>query len=144
MNDRVIPFFTENNIRLTRILTDRGTKYCGNVENHPYHLYLSIKDIDHSKTKVRSPHTNVICERFHRTIKDEYYYILFRKKIYKSLEASQIDVDQWLNKYNVSRPYSAKYCYAKTPMQTFFDSKNIAIDKYHGFDNIKEKFANVN
>ena len=32
---------------------------------------LGIEDIDHSKTKVRSPQTNGICERFHRTIKDE-------------------------------------------------------------------------
>ena len=84
LNDRVIPFFTEHNIRLTRILTDRGTEYCGNVENHAYQLYLGIEDIDHSKTKVRSPQTNGICERFHRTIKDECYNILFRKKIYRS------------------------------------------------------------
>ena len=98
LNDRVIPFFTEHNIRLTRILTDRGTEYCGNVENHAYQLYLGIEDIDHSKTKVRSPQTNGICERFHRTIKDECYNILFRKKIYRSLEALQIDVDQWLSK----------------------------------------------
>ena len=69
---------------------------------------------------------------------------LFRKKIYRSLEALQIDVDQWLSKYNISRPHSGKYCYGKTPMQTFLDSKNIAIDKSHGFDNIKEKFANAN
>ena len=144
LNDRVIPFFTEHNIRLTRILTDRGTEYCGNVENHAYQLYLGIEDIDHSKTKVRSPQTNGICERFHRTIKDECYNIVFRKKIYRSLEALQIDVDQWLSKYNISRPHSGKYCYGKTPMQTFLDSKNIAIDKSHGFDNIKEKFASAN
>ena len=141
LNDRVIPFFTEHNIRLNRILTDRGTEYCGKVENHAYQLYLGIEDIDHSKTKVRSPQTNGICERFHRTIKDECYNILFRKKIYKSLEALQIDVDQWINKYNTSRPHSGKYCYGKTPMQTFLDSKNIAIDKSNGFDIINHKFA---
>ena len=96
------------------------------------------------KPKLDPPQTNGICERFHRTIKDECYNILFRKKIYRSIEALQIDVDQWLNKYNVSRPHSGKYCYGKTPMQTFLDSKNIAIDKSHEFSNIKGKFTDSN
>lgn len=58
LNDRVIPFYEENEVRLLRILTDRGTEYCGNRERHEYQLYLAIEDIDHSRTKARSriPH----------------------------------------------------------------------------------------
>lgn len=68
LNDRVIPFFDEQDIPLLRILTDRGTEFCGNREHHEYELYLAIEDIEHTKTKVRHPQTNGICERFHRTI----------------------------------------------------------------------------
>lgn len=59
-------------ISLLRILTDRGTEYCGKVENHAYQLYLAVEDVDHTRTKANSPQTNGIRERFHRTIKDEF------------------------------------------------------------------------
>jgi transposase InsO family protein len=130
LNDRVIPFFAEYEIPLIRVLTDRGTEYCGKVESHAYKLYLAIEDIDHSKTKARSPKTNGICERFHRTLKDEFYEIAFRKKIYNTLEELQIDLDEYLRKYNNQRPHSGKFCYGKTPMQTFRDSVKIAKEKY--------------
>lgn len=55
LNDRVLPFFEEHGIRLLRILTDRGTEYCGAREHHEYELYLALEDIDHSKTKAKSP-----------------------------------------------------------------------------------------
>ncbi len=129
LNDVVIPFFEEQNIPLLRVLTDRGTEYCGKAEHHAYQLYLGIENIDHSKTKARSPQTNGICERFHRTMKDEFYSVAFRKKIYHSIDELQIDVNEWLKKYNELRPHSGKYCYGKTPMQTFSDSKAIAIEK---------------
>ena len=129
LNDKVIPFFEKENIKLHRILTDRGTEYCGKPQDHAYQLYLGIEDIDHSKTKVRHPQTNGICERFHRTMQDECYNILFRKKLYSKLEELQIDVDEWIRKYNYERPHSGKYCYGKTPYQTFLESKHIALEK---------------
>lgn len=135
LNDRVIPFFQEHGIDVLRMLTDRGTEYCGKVESHAYQLFLAVEDIDHSKTKARSPQTNGICERFHRTIKNEFYDIAFRKKIYSSLEELQIDLDAWLMKYNNERPHSGKYCYGKTPMQTFLDSLKIAKEKNLSSDN---------
>jgi transposase InsO family protein len=129
LNDRVVPFFEEQGIRLQRILTDRGTEYCGKPENHAYQLYLAIEDIDHSRTKANHPQTNGICERFHKTMQDECYSLLFRKKLYQSLEELQTDVDQWLRKYNEERPHSGRYCYGKTPWQTFLDSKRLALEK---------------
>jgi transposase InsO family protein len=78
LNDQVLPFFEEENVRLLRILTDRGTEYCGALEHHEYELYLAVEDIDHTKTKARSPQTNGICERFHRTILEEFYQVAFR------------------------------------------------------------------
>lgn len=129
LNDKVLPFYQEQQIDLLRILTDRGTEYCGAREHHEYQLYLSIEDIDHTKTKAKSPQTNGICERFHRTMQDEFYAIAFRKKMYSSLEELQKDMDQWLNFYNNERPHSGRYCFGKTPMQTFADSKALAIAK---------------
>jgi transposase InsO family protein len=129
LNDRVIPWYEEHDVRLLRILTDRGTEYCGNRERHEYQLYLAIEDIDHSKTKARSPQTNGICERFHKTIQDEFYAVAFRKKIYRSLDEIQEDVDKWIEEYNKERTHSGKYCFGKTPYQTFLDSKSLADDK---------------
>jgi transposase InsO family protein len=129
LNDKVLPFFEEHDLPLLRVLTDRGTEYCGKRETHEYQLYLTLEDIDHSKTKVRSPQSNGICERFHRTIQDEFYAIAFRKKIYTSIETLQADLDQWISHYNTERTHTGKYCFGKTPMQTFTDSKSIAMSK---------------
>ena len=129
LNDRVVPFFDQHEVPLLRVLTDRGTEYCGNRESHEYQLYLAIENIDHSRTKAKSPQTNGICERFHRTVQEEFYSTAFRKKLYRSLEELQTDLDAWLREYNEERAHSGKYCYGKTPMQTFVDSKRLARDK---------------
>ena len=129
LNDRVLPWYEEHSVRLLRILTDRGTEYNGLIENHEYQLYLAIEDIDHSKTKAQHPQTNGICERFHRTIKEEFYDVAFRKKIYSSLDELQIDLDQWMAYYNAERPHSGKHCDGRTPDQTFSDTKHLADEK---------------
>lgn len=129
LNDRVIPFFEEHGIRLLRILTDRGTEYCGNRQTHEYQLYLDLEDIEHTRTKVKHPQTNGICERFHKTIQNEFYATAFRKKLYNSIEELQADLDAWILDYNEQRTHSGKHCFGKTPMQTFLDSKHIAIEK---------------
>jgi hypothetical protein len=129
LNDRVLPFFEENNIPLLRILTDRGTEFKGKPEHHEYELYLSLEGIDHTKTQVRHPQTNGICERLHRTMQEEFYAIAFRKKLYDNLELLQKDLDTWVEYYNNERPHSGRYCFGKTPMQTFSESLPLAKDK---------------
>jgi transposase InsO family protein len=129
LNDRVIPFYDQHQLPLLRILTDRGTEFCGQREHHEYQLYLAIENIDHTKTKARSPQTNGICERFHRTMQDEFYSVAFRKRLYTSLEQLQSDVDSWITEYNESRPHSGKYCFGKTPMETFRSAKHLADEK---------------
>jgi transposase InsO family protein len=129
LNDRVIPWFEEQDVRALRILTDRGTEYCGAREHHEYELYLAIEDIDHSRTKAKHPQTNGICERFHQTIQNEFYAIAFRKKVFKSIEELQEDADKWINEYNNDRTHTGKYCFGKTPLQTFMESKHLAQGK---------------
>jgi hypothetical protein len=126
LNDRVLPFFEQQNVPLLRILTDRGTEYCGSIQHHEYQLYLAIENIDHTRTKARHPQTNGICERFHRTIQDEFYAVAFRKKIYTTLEQLQTDLDEWVEQYNRERTHTGKYCFGRTPLQTFRETKHLA------------------
>ena len=126
LNDRVLPFYEENDVPLLRVLTDRGTEYCGNREAHEYQLYLAVENIDHSRTRAKSPQTNGICERFHRTVQEEFYSVAFRKKLYSSLEQLQLDLDEWMREYNEQRAHSGKYCFGKTPLETFRDSVHLA------------------
>lgn len=129
INDRVLPFYEEQGIPLLRILTDRGSEYCGNREHHEYELYLDLENIEHTRTKVKSPQTNGICERFHQTLQNEFYASAFRRKIYRSLEELQHDVDGWIHHYNHERTHSGKHCFGKTPMQTMKDSTSLALAK---------------
>lgn len=129
LNDRVIPLFEQHQIPILRMLTDRGSEFNGRPENHEYELYLQLEGIDHSRTKVRHPQSNGICERLHRTMQDEFYAVTFRKKLYSDLESLQTDLDQWMQHYNEERPHSGRYCYGKTPMETFLESLNLAKEK---------------
>ncbi len=97
-------------------------------------MYLAVEGIDHTKTKAKSPQTNGICERFQKTMLNEFYQVAFRKKLYRSLEELQKDADEWVRQYNEERTHSGKYCYGKTPMQTFLDSIHIAKEKMVGYD----------
>ena len=129
LNDRVLPFYDEHGIPLSRVLTDRGTEYCGSPEHHEYELYLAVEDIDHTRTKTKSPQTNGICERFHKTVLDEFYRVAFRKKLYRSLDELQADLDAWLKEYNEVRTHQGRWCFGKTPMQTFVDTLPLAKEK---------------
>jgi transposase InsO family protein len=129
LNDRVIPFFEEHELKLLRILTDRGSEFCGNPERHEFELYLAVEDIDHSRTKARSPQTNGICERFHKTVLNEFYRVALRKKVYRSIAELQADLDDWISSYNEERPHQGRWCYGKTPMQTLRDATPIAKEK---------------
>jgi hypothetical protein len=124
----VVPFYEQHSL-LLRSLTDRGTEYCGAREQHEYQLYLAIEDIDHSKPKAKSPQTNGICERFHRTIQEEFYAVAFRKKVYRTIAELQWDLNLWMQYYNQHRTHSGKYCFGKTPLQTFMDSIPLAKEK---------------
>ena len=129
LNDRVLPFYEAHDLPMLRILTDRGTEYCGKVEQHDYQLYLAINNIDHTKTKAMSPQTNGICERFHKTILQEFYQVTFRKKLYGDLESLQRDLDIWLSYYNNERTHQGKVCCGRTPIEALHDGKRVWAEK---------------
>ena len=109
LNDRVVPFFDAHEVKLSRVLTDRGTEYCGNPERHEYELYLAVEDVDHSRTKTKNPQTNGIVERFHKTVLDEFYRVAFRKRIYSSIIELQADLDAWIRSYNPASKHPSGY-----------------------------------
>jgi transposase InsO family protein len=125
LNDRVLPFFEEQGMGMLRILTDRGTEFCGKAEQHDYELFLAVNDIEHTKTKARHPQTNGICERFHKTILQEFYQVVFRRKLYQCLDELQHDLDEWIRSYNVERTHQGKMCCGRTPLATMLAGKEI-------------------
>lgn len=122
LNDQVIPFFEAHEVPLLRVLTDRGTEYCGSPDSHEYELYVAVEHIDPTRTTVKSPQTNGIVERLHRTMLKEFYRITFRKTIYTTLPELQTDLEEWLHSYNEERVHQGRWCYGRTPMQTFLGS----------------------
>jgi transposase InsO family protein len=131
LNDKVLPFFDSHNLPLLRVLTDRGTEYCGVRETHPYQLFLYLNDIDHSRIKARHPQTNGCTERFNQTLLDEFYQVAFRKKVYSTLEEIQADLDEFLQQYNTRRTNQGKHCNGRTPMDTFTEGLDLCRSYLH-------------
>jgi transposase InsO family protein len=119
LNDKVLPFFDEHGICIQRVLTDNGTEFCGRQESHPYELFLHLNDIEHTRTKVRKPQTNGAVERLNQTIQDEFYSVAFRKKLYRTVEEIQEDLNVFLQYYNRERTNQGRYCQGRTPFETF-------------------------
>lgn len=138
LNDRVLPFFDDQGVTVLRVLTDRGTEYCGVLGRHPYEIFLQYHEIEHTKTRARQPQSNGICESFHKTILNEFYRVVFRKKIYSSVEELQKDLDEWLAHYNNHRTHQDKRCQGRTPMETFMASRELASHK-----NLDKEFNGV-
>jgi transposase InsO family protein len=138
LNDRVFPFFDDHGLTVLRILTDRGTEYCGAPEKHPYEVFLQYHEVEHTKTRARRPQSNGICESFHKTVLNEFYRVAFRKKIYASVDELQKDLDEWLERYNNQRTHQGKRCQGRTPMDTFTAGLDLARQK-----NLDKEFNGV-
>ncbi len=117
VHNDVLPFYQDKGLQVDAILTDNGREFCGK-DTHPYELYLELNDIEHRKTQVRRPQTNGFVERFNRTVLDEFFRIAFRKKLYESVEALQVDLDAWLVHYNTERPHQGYRNRGRRPIET--------------------------
>lgn len=133
INDKVLPFYDQEMVRLMRVITDRGTEYSGTMEKHPYQLFLHLNDIEHSRTKAYHPQTNGCTERLNQIIQEEFYAVAFRKTLYTSIEQIQTDLDAYMETYNTKRTNQGKRCPGRTPRQTWNDGydlyKKYVIDK---------------
>ena len=88
-----------------------------------------MERIEYTRTKASSPQTNGICETIPSDHSKQLYASAFRRKLYHSLDELQADVDVWMEGYNAERTHTGKYCYGKTPLQTFIESATLAYDK---------------
>jgi transposase len=122
LNDRVLPFYEEHGVELLNMLTDNGREYCGRPLHHPFELFLAISQIEHRRTQVGSPETNGFCERFNRTVKEEFFSVAFRKTLYTSLAQLQEDLDAYLDFYNNRRAHHGYRTQGRTPYQAFLES----------------------
>ncbi len=120
VHNDVLPFYKEHGLSVGAILTDNGREFCG-TQNHPFELYLALNDIEHRRTKVKSPQTNGFIERFNKTVLDEFFRIAFRENFYESVEALQEDLDQWLIHYNTERPHRGYRNRGKRPLDTVLE-----------------------
>ena len=62
LHNEVLPFYHRLDLPVNAVLTDNGREFCG-TETHPYELYLDLNGIEHRRTKVRTPKTNVSLRR---------------------------------------------------------------------------------
>lgn len=117
IHNDVIPKYKHWHLNVKAILTDNGPEFCGR-DDHPYELYLALNDIEHRRTKVRSPQTNGFVERFNRTILHEFFRPKFRANVYANLVELQLDLDEWLEFYNNQRAHLGYRNLGHTPAQT--------------------------
>ncbi len=123
LTSRVLPFYVGEGVPVARMLTDRGTEFCGLAGQHPYEATLAAWEIEHRMTKVRSPRTNGFVERFNRTVLDEFFRESLRKTFYPTLEGLQRDLDVWIHHYNYERPHRGYRNCGRRPYETFAMAK---------------------
>lgn len=119
LNNDVLPFFEQHNAKIKTVLSDNGREFCGRKDKHPYELFLLLEEIEHRTTKVRRPQSNGFVERMHRTLLDEHFRVMGRKKFYEAVEEMQKDLDTFLKRYNQERPHQGRNMNGKTPMEVF-------------------------
>jgi hypothetical protein len=132
LHNDVLPFYKKLGLPVSAVLTDNGREFCG-TERHPYELYLALNDIEHRKTRVRTPRTLVssadippgdralpdgFVERFNGTVLEEFFRPAMHAKLFDSIEALQADLDAWLHHYNHERPHLGYRNQGRRPWET--------------------------
>ena len=121
IHNRVLPFYDEHAIAVEHLLTDNGREFCRQELQHPFELYLAISQVRHRRSEIRSPETNGFCERFHRTLKEEFFAVAFRKTFYESVDKLQADLDRYVEFYNRERAHQGYRTQGRTPYQAFLE-----------------------
>jgi hypothetical protein len=119
LHEKVVPFFDSFQVPILDVLTDQGREYHGDPCKHAFELYLGSMNIGHRLTRVASPYTNGFVERFHQTLKNEFFAKAFRDNHYETIQQLQHDLDEFLELYNSRRAHSGYRTKGRTPMQTF-------------------------
>lgn len=121
LNNDMLPFFEMHNAKISTVLSDNGREFCGRQDHHPYELFLQLEETEHRTTKVRRPQSNGFVERLHRTLLDEHFRVMGRKKFYESLAEMQKDLEDYLVVYNTKRPHQGRNMKGRTPEKAFVE-----------------------
>lgn len=141
LHNDVLPFYKNQDIPIEKVLTDNGREFCG-TDNHPYELYLQLNEIKHKRTRVARLQSNGFVERFHRTVLDEFFRLVFRTKFYESVESLQTDLDAWLLDYNTLRPHQGYRNRGRRPMDVILNyrsNKEVLPEIQTGFVDTNER-----
>jgi transposase InsO family protein len=110
---RTFSFFKDiHQITFKEILSDNGSEFRGNLEQHPFERLLKEMDIKHRFTRPMRPQTNGKIERFWKTLEEE----LVHETTFDSLEEFVNELHQYLYYYNHERLHSSL---DQTPPVTF-------------------------
>jgi hypothetical protein len=78
-----------------------GRNTAADKNPHPYKLYLPLNDLEHTCIRLERPHFNGSVERLNQTIKDEFYSVTFRKKLYR---ISWISMQTLMTSWCITQP----------------------------------------
>ena len=79
---------------------------------------MPLNEIEHRRTKERTPQTNGFVERFQRTVLEEFFIPALRTTFYETVAALQDDLDRWLLFYNTERPHQGYRNLGRRPIET--------------------------
>ena len=96
MNNDVLPFFEQHQVKIETVLSDNGREYRGRADQYPFKLFLQLEDIEHRTTPIRRSQSNGFVERFHRTILNEHFRVKGRTKFYEAVDEMQQNLDEYL------------------------------------------------
>ena len=120
LNETVLPFFEEHEVRIYTILSDNWCEFCRRPYHHPYELFLQLEGIEHRTTKVRRPQSNGFIDRqqctVHCWMNPSYQG---RVTWYESVEQMQTDLDSYQKHYNTQRPHQGWMMEGQTPYSMF-------------------------
>lgn len=138
------PFYNNAlGVPVKAILTDNGREFCGKPESHPYELLLTIEDIEHRNTRVRSPRTNGFVERMNRTLLDECFRVKGRENFYLAIHEIQRDLDEFMGYYNLERSHQGYRLGGRTPAQALRDALGLGELPNLRFETTNEDSTNV-
>jgi transposase InsO family protein len=123
--ERVLPFYDALGMPVQSILTDNGREFCGKPESHPYELLLAMEDVEHRRTRVRTPRTNGFVERMNRTLLDECFRVKGRENWYLEIAEIQRDLDAFMAHYNLERSHQGYRLGGRTPAQALREALGI-------------------
>jgi len=77
-----------------RVFCGPGWSTWGRVETNPWELFLHLSVADHTEARPYPPRTNRALDRLNYTFEEELYRVTFRKKLCRTLDGIEADLDE--------------------------------------------------